>query len=292
MHADLQAHFLGDRGLALSEAVATYLREQIISGELKRGEFVRIEAIGKALKVSTTPVREGLLLLQNESFVRLIPRRGFMVNSFSKDDIYDVFWAQAMVGAELAARAATKISDEDMTRLEEFQAAHVKANAEGDELVSSRAGYQFHRTINLAAQSPRLALMMGSLARQVPSHFVATITGRQEETTEYHQIIIGAIRVRDPEAVRSLMYRHFVSSAEHVIATLEARGIWGKPSEGSETPGAKASGPLLAGPPGESPVAADGVNVTDTKPVQRRPGPRHRSGSEDALPSAMSSASD
>ena len=59
----------------LSESVATYLREQILSGQLRNGEFLRIDALAKALGVSTTPVREGLLLLQSESFVRLLPRR-------------------------------------------------------------------------------------------------------------------------------------------------------------------------------------------------------------------------
>src|SRR5258706_16380727 len=98
--------------LQLSQTVAMHLREQIISGKLRKGEFLRIDAIAKALGISTTPVREGLLLLQSESFVRLRPRRGFVVNSFSKGDLYDLFWAQATIGAELAARAAMKMSKE------------------------------------------------------------------------------------------------------------------------------------------------------------------------------------
>src|SRR5271165_2190082 len=90
--------------LQLPETIAIQLREQIISGRLKQGEFLRIDAIAKSMGVSTTPVREGLLLLQSESFVRLMPRRGFVVNSISKEDLLDLFWAQASIGAELAAR--------------------------------------------------------------------------------------------------------------------------------------------------------------------------------------------
>ena len=74
----------------LSQVVATNLREQIISGKLKSGQFLRIDAIAKSLHVSMTPVREGLLMLQSESFVRLLPRRGFIVNSFNKDDLLDL----------------------------------------------------------------------------------------------------------------------------------------------------------------------------------------------------------
>jgi DNA-binding GntR family transcriptional regulator len=218
--------------LQLSESVATHLREQIISGKLVTGEFLRIDAIAKALNVSTTPVREGLLLLQSESFVRLMPRRGFMVNSFSRVDLMDLFWAQAMVGAELAARAAKQISKEGLAKLQELHQAHERAVEAKDDALAARLGHQFHRTINLAAESPRLALLLGSLTKQLPNRFYASIEGQLEGAVEYHPMIINAIRVKDSEAVRSLMHRHIFSGAEHLIKMLESQGTWG----GSATP--------------------------------------------------------
>jgi DNA-binding GntR family transcriptional regulator len=65
-----------DVGLQLSGSVASHLREQIISGQLKPGDFLRIDAIAQELGISTTPVREGLLLLQSESFVAAARLRG------------------------------------------------------------------------------------------------------------------------------------------------------------------------------------------------------------------------
>ena len=110
--------------LQLSEAVAMHLRERIVSGELAKGEFLRIDALANALGVSTTPVREGLLLLQSESSVTFLPRRGFVVNGFSKGDLHDLFWAQATLAAELAGRATPKMSRFDIARLETIQAEH------------------------------------------------------------------------------------------------------------------------------------------------------------------------
>lgn len=212
----------------LSESVATHLREQIISGRLQPGEFLRIDAIARALNVSTTPVREGLLLLQSESFVRLMPRRGFVVNSFSKDDLRNLFWAQATVAAELAARAATRMSKEDLTRLQEIHSLHERAVADKDQAKAAQLGHQFHRTINLAAGSPRLALLLGGLTRQLPNRFYAGIEGQLEDAVAYHPIILDALRVRDSEAVRSLMHRHIVGGAEQLIAMLERQGRWGE----------------------------------------------------------------
>lgn len=222
-----QFHPTGVGKLQLSESVASYLREQIISGNLKKGEFLRIDAIAKALNVSTTPVREGLLLLQSESFVRLMPRRGFVVNSFSKEDLRDLFWAQATIGAELAARTAKRMSKADFARMQELHAQHEHAVSAKDVPLAARLGHQFHRTINLAAQSPRLALLLGSLTKQLPNRFYASIEGQLDEAVEYHPIIMNAIRVKDAEAVRSLMYRHILSGGEHLIDMLERHGTWG-----------------------------------------------------------------
>jgi DNA-binding GntR family transcriptional regulator len=59
----------------LPEEVAAYVREQIMSGAVREGDFLRMERIAEAMGVSNTPVREGLLTLSNQGFVRQIPRR-------------------------------------------------------------------------------------------------------------------------------------------------------------------------------------------------------------------------
>jgi DNA-binding GntR family transcriptional regulator len=218
----------------LSGSVASFLREQIVSGHLKPGEFLRIDAIANEMGVSTTPVREGLLMLQSESFVRLLPRRGFVVNSFGKDDLRDIFWAQAVVGAELAARAALKMSPEDFAKLQELDAEHDDAFKAGDEQ-HIRLGYEFHRFINLAARSPRLAMLLGSLSRQLPNRFYASIEGQVTDTLRYHPIILDAMRMKDPDAVRSLMFRHIMSGAEHLIESLERAGTWGPSLEAANS---------------------------------------------------------
>ncbi|HSV82135.1 MAG TPA: GntR family transcriptional regulator [Ramlibacter sp.] len=271
-----------DVGMQLSASVATHLREQIISGQLKTGDFLRIDAIASELRVSTTPVREGLLLLQSESFVRLLPRRGFVVNSFNKGDLRDIFWAQAIIGAELAARAAQKMTKDDHARLQQLIVDHKKAYDAGDEDSVARLGHQFHRAINLAADSPRLALLLGSLTKQLPNRFYARIEGQLQDTVEYHPIILDAIRVKDSDAVRSLMYRHIMHGGDHLVESLERAGAWGPPQEAANAPtveppakAARKAKPAKAEPAREAPrrsgrVAAPVKAVKAVKAVAGR----------------------
>ncbi|MPM34480.1 hypothetical protein SDC9_81063 [bioreactor metagenome] len=215
-----------------------------MSGKLKSGDFLRIDAIAHEMGVSTTPVREGLLLLQSESFVRLLPRRGFVVNSFGKDDLRDIFWAQAVVGAELAARASNKMSKEQLAQLQKLDAEHDKAFKAGDER-HVQLGYEFHRFINLAADSPRLALLLGNLTKQLPIAFYASIEGQVADTLQYHPIILDAMRMKDSDAVRSLMFRHIMSGAENLIESLERSAAWGGAEGEGESDGSTEPQPEL-----------------------------------------------
>lgn len=215
-----------DGHVQLSELVAMRLREEIISGRLKKGQFLRIDAVAKSMGVSMTPVREGLLLLRSEAYVRLIPRRGFVVNGFSRNDLIDLFWAQAVIGAELASRAAARISAADIARLGDLQSTYEEAIAARDQPLVSRLGHQFHRIINLAAGSPRLALLMRSLTSQLPNRFYASIEGQVPEAAKCHPVILDAIARRDARAAASLMFAHIHSAGEHLLPMLERHGLW------------------------------------------------------------------
>jgi DNA-binding GntR family transcriptional regulator len=210
----------------LPEEVAAYVRELIISGAVRPGEFLRLEPIAEAVGVSNTPVREGLLSLRSEGYLELVPRRGFVVAPFSRQDVRDIFWAQAQLGGELAARAAKKSTPELIARLETILESYEKATHDDNGEAMAELGYAFHRAINLAADSPRLSLLMGSVVNQLPTRFYAGIEGRLDETHEQHPPLLEALRARSVRKARSLMEVHILGGAERLIKTLEQRGLW------------------------------------------------------------------
>ena len=77
----------GTRG----EAVAAWIRERIVNGELTPGTHLQEQAIGNLTGTSRTPVREALKLLQREQLVLYSPNRGYVVRRFSLKDILDAF---------------------------------------------------------------------------------------------------------------------------------------------------------------------------------------------------------
>jgi DNA-binding GntR family transcriptional regulator len=217
---------VGSRSQGLPEEVAAYVRELILSGEVRPGDFLRLEPIAEAVGVSNTPVREGLLSLRSEGFVKLVPRRGFMVESFTPEDVYDIFWAQAKLAGELAARAAKRITAEEIEELERILDDYERAVEADDNERIGDLGHAFHRLINRAAHSTRLALMLSSIVQHLPNRFYATIEGHVEATRDDHRKIVAALRARKGAEVRKLTEGHILESPEHLIALLRRRGLW------------------------------------------------------------------
>jgi DNA-binding GntR family transcriptional regulator len=210
----------------LPDEVASYVRELIISGQVRPGAFLRMDRIAEAVGVSTTPVREGLLILSSEGFVSQVPRRGFIVAAFTPQDVRDLFWAQAVLAGELAARAAKKIGPEQLARAEGIMARYEVAYAANDKQEIANLSYALHREINLAADSVRLANLLGSVVKQLPARFYATIEGAIEAARVEHPLIIEALRKRDARKARRLMEQHISQDADRVIESLKQQGLW------------------------------------------------------------------
>jgi DNA-binding GntR family transcriptional regulator len=209
--------------LQLGDVAAAYLRDQITSGNLAAGAPVRPETVADELGISTTPAREALQALRAEGFLDLAPRRGFTVAQLDGDDIRDMFLVQAMVAGELAARAAAQVTPENVASLDAIHQELVAAAERGDLTSLEELNHQFHRDINLAANSPRLANVIRLVSRYAPRRFYATIAGWPETTVHDHTLVLDAIRRGDADTARREMSAHVHHAAEQLASHIDAR---------------------------------------------------------------------
>ncbi len=211
---------------SLSEDVAQYVRELILTGQIRPGEFVRTEQVAAEQGVSVTPVRDALGSLAHEGFLTSVPRRGYRVTAFTRQDVRDLFWAQSELAGELAARFTPRARDSDLALLESLMVQCDDAVARGDAEASGRLGHRFHRHINLAADSPRLAQMLASMVTQLPDRFYTSIEANVVGAPQEHHAIFDAIAAGDAEGARAASIAHIIAHADHAIEILEAGGMW------------------------------------------------------------------
>lgn len=206
--------------MRLSDVASAHVRELIVSGQLHSGEFIRPETVADELGISATPAREGLLQLQSEGFLSVEPRRGFMVTALSVDDIRDIYDAQALLGGELTARAATTITPPTVDELERIQDALERAAAANDFDEEERLNHQFHELIYRLSGSRKIRWLIKNTLAYAPRKFFAAVEGWPEASAQDHRSIIEHLRANDPDKARAAMARHIRNAgallAEHL----------------------------------------------------------------------------
>lgn len=219
----------------LSEDVARIIRRRIFDGTYAAGSYVRLDQLAAELGISVTPVREALFALCAEGLINQQPRRGFVVLPVTGRDVTDVANVQAHVGGELAARAATNITDDQLHELKEIQAQLEDAYAGGQNERTVRLNHEFHRAINVAADSPKLAQLMSQITRYAPESVFPAIEGWPEQSMQDHRRILSALKKRDDKLARAAMAEHLAAGAVPLIDHLISRGVVAD-AGGSTTP--------------------------------------------------------
>jgi DNA-binding GntR family transcriptional regulator len=209
----------------LAEDVARFVRRRIFDGTYVAGQYIRLDQLAAELGVSVTPVREALFELKAEGLLAQQPRRGFVVLPVTGRDLTDVSKVQAHIGGELAARAAANINDEQLRELEKIQTELEDAYASDDNERAVRLNHEFHRAINVAADSPKLAQLMSQITRYAPESVFPTIAGWPEQSTAHHRRLLAALEARDEKLARTAMSEHLAEGAAPLIEHLTERGV-------------------------------------------------------------------
>ena len=93
---------------------ALTLREMLVQGRFRPGEHIREVPLAAELKVSRIPLHLALERLAHEGFLEIRPTRGFVVQRFSTEDIYDAIELRGLLegaAARLAAERFKHISE-------------------------------------------------------------------------------------------------------------------------------------------------------------------------------------
>ena len=206
---------------SLADEVVTYVRDLILAGSLKPGTKIDQDAVGEALDVSRSPVREALVILGREGLVEVTPRRGASVARLTPDDIVDHYELFGVVAGRAAAMAAVSLKDDE---IDELTSIHERfAHDSGEDL--SDLNNAFHRVINSAAPR-RTRWLLRHLVRSVPARYYEFIEGWDAQAVQHHAAVLEAIVQRDPEGARRAMEEHLRQSGLAAAEFLQRHGYW------------------------------------------------------------------
>jgi DNA-binding GntR family transcriptional regulator len=210
----------------LKTQVVRVIRNQIFAGELGAGEQIDHDLIAGSLGVSKRPVREALIVLEQEGLVYSIQRSGTYVAELTAADIRDHYQVYALAGGLAARKAVEALSESDLAVLAELAS---DLDGQNDPRRAYDLAFQFFRTVYRAGASARLLRQLRKLARTVPAWLFEYPADSSAPSPHGALDVLAALRDRDSELVDSLVQAIIVDSGDRVITRLEQSGFWAVP---------------------------------------------------------------
>jgi DNA-binding GntR family transcriptional regulator len=137
----------------LTEQAYRQLEEQIVTLQLKPGEFVSEYALAESLRIGRTPIREALQRLAREGLVRILPRKGILVSETDPRKQLLVLEVRRELERLLCRLGAERGSEEQRRRFREIADGMDRAAKTNDDLAFMRLDRELNLLISDAAHN-------------------------------------------------------------------------------------------------------------------------------------------
>lgn len=140
------------------------LRNRIIFAEYYPGQVLPISELAEDLGVSTTPIREALICLDNEGLVHRVPNSSARVKEISLQDLRDIFELRLILVEQVGILAAQRIDEGELAKLQNLLGKFVGARKS---LNVMQVDAQLHDVVYDATKNRALAKVAKTVCNQI-----------------------------------------------------------------------------------------------------------------------------
>jgi DNA-binding GntR family transcriptional regulator len=209
--------------LNVTASALQFLRDEIITGELRPGEKLNEVTLAMKLGISRPPLREAFRILEKDHMVVNIPRRGTYVTELSIKDFIEVSQVREMVECfAIDLLKASNIRDMAKVTLALDKSLNLSTpfnSVEPEQLLHNiKVILNFHISMVESCENHRLAQfyhsIMFNLARYQFIYFY--IDGTAEQSLDDHRRILDFIQDGSYEDAREQLREHINYAVELV----------------------------------------------------------------------------
>ena len=198
-----------------SDAIKRAITEMDIYGH--PGE-IRLDErqLSRDLEVSRTPIREALSLLEQEGFVRSVPRRGIYIVRKNKREVIEMITVWAAIESMAARLACERATDAEIDELRKV--ADFKKNPSTFVEEYSQSNMAFHKAIIRISGCSLMSEMIENLFIHMRAIRSATMRqgDRAQRSLADHLGIVEAVEKRDADLASKRVRDHTMGLATHI----------------------------------------------------------------------------
>lgn len=199
------------------------LKARILALTLPPGSLLSRTELQAAYAVSSTPVRDALLRLQDEGLVDIYPQSRTLVSRIDLGQAREAHFLRSAVERSVVRKLAGQPNGDLVRRLEHVTALQVDCQAAGDLAGFASLDLTFHRTMFEAADLMRLHRVIRRESVHIDRLRALHLPmgDKSARIVDEHRAIIAAIAGGDGEAADAAMAFHLSQSI--MIATQLSR---------------------------------------------------------------------
>ena len=210
-----------------TDRVRSRLKSEIIAGDYRSGERLKIADIAARYGISPIPVREALRLLAGEGLVEMLPHRGAIVRKV--DDLYvaNMYDIRMALEAMLVERAIERLKPADLKRISQACDAYTRAAQRLDVRSMLDANASYHGAVNAVAANDEATQVLQrgwELIRGMRLRFGFTAE-RAQENVEQHEALLAAIADRNVSLAVKITRNHCASGRDDLLQYLQTQPL-------------------------------------------------------------------
>src|ERR1700730_17440233 len=209
--------------VSLAEGVAAALKDAFFSGRLKPGEGIVERQIAKQMNVGTPVVREALISLKHEGFVRRVKNKATFVTAFDADEVRQLYTLRVELETLALQWARPLVTKTDLDQLKSLVDDLVEAGQRENRREFLERDVEFHRYCWRLSGNPFLAETLERLMAPLFA-FVVLASGHPMTAAmaREHYALVEALRSMEEPEFSALVRKTFTGFAFRWISSAAA----------------------------------------------------------------------
>jgi len=207
------------RRKSLREEVYDSLKKSILHGKLKGGQRLIEEQLANQIGISRTPVREAFHKLERDDLVSRLPKGGFAVREFTKEDVEEIFGIRSALESYASYLATLHLTPERISTLENKveDLENTLKKGEYDKVIQLQT--EFHDLLYKFCKSKKLLEMINNFRDYFYRYRPALLQTKDgfKYSIEDHRRMLEAMKKKNPRLVERVVRKHLARGKELII---------------------------------------------------------------------------